>query len=145
MAKPRQEAVWALRPGLGQEGPSGGIAGPPRSSCGVQEALPKQSDAGPPILQVREQLEPVDLALGLAVAPGQFDRGADCGLMAQQPCGEVTQLRQVAASGRTQPGLQRGDVVRAHKAAELHGQSPGGNAPPIQAAPEARDPSQQVP
>jgi hypothetical protein len=58
-------------------------------SCGVEEALAEQPEAGAPVHLALEHLEAVDLAFGLTVAPRQGDRGVYGGPIAAKSLGEV--------------------------------------------------------
>jgi hypothetical protein len=62
--------------------------------------MPQQRERGPPVHLALEQFQAIDLPLGLAITPGQFQPGTDrCPIAAQADCetaqlGQITPLRQ---------------------------------------------------
>jgi hypothetical protein len=56
-----------------------------RGSCRKENALAEQVEAGATVHLTLDQLEPGDLALGLAAAPGRHERCPDRGTVLLQP------------------------------------------------------------
>jgi hypothetical protein len=69
----------------------------------------KQVEAGAAVHLPLQQLEAGDLALGLAVAPGRGERGADRGAVLLQPGRERLRSSHAGATGVGEPGLQPGE------------------------------------
>src|SRR3954470_24922977 len=77
-----------------------------RGSGGEQGAVAEQVEAGAAVHLPLQQLEAGDLTLGLAVAPGRGERGADRGAVLLQPGRERLRGPHAGGAGVGEPGLQ---------------------------------------
>ncbi len=121
-----------------------------RGSCRHQNALAQQVEAGPAVALPFEQLEPVDLAFGLSVAPGQGQGSTDRGAILLQTGGECLDGADAASTSLGQPGIEvrqgRNKVFRLPDAAAAN----QGGEPPRQGSDEGSlfvllDPGEVVP
>src|SRR4051812_31144948 len=93
------------------------LSRPLRESCRKENALAEQVEAGATIHLPLDQLEPGDLPLGLAAAPGCRERGLDRSPVLLQPRPKRLESADPTRPGRGQPGGQR------------HRRPPRGNLP----------------
>ena len=77
-----------------------------RGSCRKQNAASQQVEAGSAVALTLQQLEAVDLSLGLSAAPGFSERGAHRGAVLLQPGGKGLDCGDAACTGLGQPPLQ---------------------------------------
>src|SRR5690348_5393135 len=102
-----------------------GAAAPPspraESAYGGQRqyALAQQVNAGPPVSLPFDQLEPIDLALGLPGAPLVRERCVHGRPVLPDPGSNTRHLRDAAAVRRVQPGRQARLVALPHEPAEF--------------------------
>ncbi len=79
-----------------------------RGSCRKQNASAEQVEAGVTIHLALDQLQPVDLPFGLAVAPGRGESGAYRIAVLLQPGSERLHRRDATPAGLDEPGIQFG-------------------------------------
>jgi hypothetical protein len=73
----------------------------------LQEALPQERKAGPPIALALHELQAMDLALGNAIAPLEGEPGGDRRQVLLQPRREPGELLDPTVHGLGQPGRYR--------------------------------------
>src|SRR3954467_13364296 len=78
-----------------------------RGSCRKENALAEQVEAGATIHLPLDQLEPSDLALGLAAAPRRRERPPDRSAVLLQPSRKRLESADPRPPGVGQPGVQR--------------------------------------
>src|SRR3982750_4899460 len=78
-----------------------------RGSCCQEHALAEQVEAGATVHLPLDQLEPSDLALGLAAAPGRRERRPDCSTVLLPPSRKGLESADPRPPGVGQPGVQR--------------------------------------
>src|SRR4051794_27357043 len=126
--KPRSPAR-----GTAQCRPVRRLSRPLRGSGGKQYAMAEQIEAGATVHLAFDQLEPGDLALRLATAPGCGDCGADRGAVLLQPSRKGLHSAHAGPARVGEPGVQLperrlrvsllADAVATHERAEPAGQS----------------------
>src|SRR5215207_10806433 len=78
-----------------------------RGSCRKENTPAEQVEAGATVHLPLDQLEPSDLALGLAAAPRRRERGSDRSTVLLQPRRKSLESADPRRPGVGQPGVQR--------------------------------------
>jgi hypothetical protein len=90
-----------------------------------QHTFAEQVEAGAAIHRTLDQLEPVDLAFHLAVAPGQRQTCSHSSQVPLESGGEAAKLSDAAGSSPCDPVCQRIDGASPHHVDEILGQCVG--------------------
>src|SRR5215203_6723242 len=83
------------------------LSRPLRGLCRKENTPAEQVEAGATVHLTLDQLEPGDLPLGLAAAPGRRERGLDRGAVLLQPRRKGLESTNSTRAGVGQPGVQR--------------------------------------